>query len=676
MDRNREARRASMAPSANGLPRRRQRSSSLRDSPEEDGPVELQEPARLRDRGVKKERDRDRDRDRDRSSRSKRRRGDRLMHGSNRGDDGEDSSDESVNDEDDDDDEGGGSSGGGGAVRMLPSNPSISSSISNHHHQHRRSYPPPGAAKVFRQSPGWKPADEMIGFSVPRKARSVSTKRSHECWVPGSGVGGEQIHPQASTSPVGQSLASTSTPSPTPISPSSSTVPFRKKLKLNGSKPRPPKSSSKSSSSNPEELEIEIAEVLYGLMTQTQGPSKKEIMANDLAKFDSRELNKSNSDVKSRISSPISNSASTTPQSSSIVPQNSCPSTTPISAVAPKRKRPRQVADNMGGLSVRNSPISSTTLVITKVEIDQPAKTEIPSTNLEKNPGSASENGVIPHDFAVSEAVQPSSEPPPPELGSQEPGPGCVFLECKPVKEESREFRDVGPAKEEAVASPKIELPAVSPEGGREDVAATEGNSTIFEIESQLEGKFQIDLMAPPPQSRSSPEKEARIEFAAATERQRTVTGRDAELRSMANNKEEEEKPEKSGREEAVNVEPELKKAKPTSEAAGESERPFVSKERNLDLQLDLEKPERESGSANKLHQHLQKKEQSKSTREEPPLTEKTAQSSSFTLPMSMASWPGGGLPPMGYGRIEIDFLFFDAPFCLLTSDSIFTSLD
>jgi len=77
-----------------------------------------------------------------------------------------------------------------------------------------------------------------------------------------------------------------------------------------GSKPKPPKSSSKSSSSNPEELEIEIAEVLYGLMTQSQAPSSK------------KEIQSTNNDAtnkSSRVSSPGSNS---TP-----IPQNSSTST-------------------------------------------------------------------------------------------------------------------------------------------------------------------------------------------------------------------------------------------------------------------------------------------------------------------------------------------------------------
>lgn len=80
--------------------------------------------------------------------------------------------------------------------------------------------------------------------------------------------------------------------------------------KPNGQKRPPAKSPPKASSSNnPEELEIEIAEVLYGLMTQSQGPSKKESGGgpNDTT----REVNN-----RSRVSSPVSNSnSSATPLS-------------------------------------------------------------------------------------------------------------------------------------------------------------------------------------------------------------------------------------------------------------------------------------------------------------------------------------------------------------------------
>lgn len=96
------------------------------------------------------------------------------MHGS-REDGGDDSSEESVNDEEEDEDDdggGGGGGGGSGSLRMLPppnpSSASLSSSSSMLNPQ-RKSFPP---AKNFRVAPAWKAADEMIGVSVPRKARS------------------------------------------------------------------------------------------------------------------------------------------------------------------------------------------------------------------------------------------------------------------------------------------------------------------------------------------------------------------------------------------------------------------------------------------------------------------------------------------------------------------------
>ncbi|KAJ9700315.1 hypothetical protein PVL29_005893 [Vitis rotundifolia] len=626
MDRNREARRASMATS-NGLSRRRHRSSSLRDSPEEDGAVELPETARLRDRGSKKDRDRERDRDRDRSSRSKRRRGDRLMHGSNREDGGEESTEESVNDEEEEDED------DAGAVRMLPPNPtSLSSSMSNH--QHRKSYPP---AKVVRAPPVWKAADEMIGVSVPRKARSASTKRSHECWTSGvAGVPGEQIHRQASTSPVRPNLAASTAAvaaSPASISPSSSNVSIRKKMP-NGPKPRPPKSSSKASSSIQEDIEIEVAEAL-AVMRQSQGPSKQEIMANDSLKFDSREVNKSTNEAKSRVSSPISNSPSSAQQSSSMLPQNSNSSAPPLSAVAPKRKRPRprHEDENPAIFGVRNSPISSTA----KVEIDQPAKIESTSPNLEKNPGSANENGGVSYDLMNSQSVPASSEPQPESL---------KLGDSKPLTEEA-ESRDVGVTKEEP-SSPEKESPLPKLDDDRQDATGTKANSTISDVEKQREEKFQIDLMAPPPQMRSSPERDGEINFVAADPKP-MVSDMDTEMKPMVK---EGEKVVKIGKDEAMNAEPQEKKAKSIVDEA-EPHKSIVNKERIIDLQLDLEKHDRDTGNgsvgSSKLNQHAPKQLQQPRALKEEQNTEKTAQSSgSLPLPMSVASWPGG-LPPMGY---------------------------
>ncbi|XP_056866205.1 protein TIME FOR COFFEE-like isoform X1 [Raphanus sativus] len=264
MDRNREGRRVPMSAVGNGLSRRRHRAGSFRDSPEDEGPVELPEAARLRDR-TKKERDREREhRERDRlHSRSKRRRGEqRLIMAHGNLDDDDDSSEESVNDDEEYND------GGATAKTTLPpANNIFSSSLSNNHQ--RKHFPP--TTKSFRSppspaaAPSWKAADEMIGVAVPRKARSACTKRPHESWASNATTNGDH----RTTSPA-RVLASPSPPPPAPTSPSSSNTKrkFASDLKTK-QKQLPPKKLSSSSSSPvavQDEIEIEIAEVLYGMM--------------------------------------------------------------------------------------------------------------------------------------------------------------------------------------------------------------------------------------------------------------------------------------------------------------------------------------------------------------------------------------------------------------------------
>lgn len=74
----------------------------------------------------------------------------------------------------------------------------------------------------------------------------------------------------------------------------------------------------------------------------------------------------------------------------------------------------------------------------------------------------------------------------------------------------------------------------------------------------------------------------------------------------------EDEKAVKIFKEEAVNVENE--KAKSLAAEEAQSQTPVVvRKERNIDLQVDLEKTDRDSGTAsvsgNKLHHHVQKQQ-------------------------------------------------------------------
>ncbi|RZS00661.1 hypothetical protein BHM03_00030428 [Ensete ventricosum] len=103
MERNREARRGTTAASTatngsggggGGLSRRRQRNSSgFRDSPGSEFTVSLPSLSWAK-----------KDRDRDRSSRRKRRRGERTLHGSNR-DEGDQSSENSLDEDEEDDDD-------------------------------------------------------------------------------------------------------------------------------------------------------------------------------------------------------------------------------------------------------------------------------------------------------------------------------------------------------------------------------------------------------------------------------------------------------------------------------------------------------------------------------------------------------------------------------------------
>ncbi|KAE8665593.1 vacuole membrane protein 1-like [Hibiscus syriacus] len=642
MDRTREARRAAVAASASttqGLSRRRHRSSSIRDSPEDDGPVELQETTRLRDRKKDRDRERERDRERDRERERERERERDLLSRA----------------------KGGGTTAGGGSARMIPPN-NVAGSLSIHHqqqHQHRKSFPVP--VKVIRTTPPsgpsvttttttsstWKAADEMIGVSVPRKARSASTKRSHE-WASGGGgavgvVGGEHIHRQASTSPVRTGVAGMLTsPSPAPASPSSSNVSARKKIKPNGAKQRPPKLSSKSSSSAQEEIEMEIAEVLYGLMRQPQVPLKQDINGND-----SREVNKLSNDSKSRVSSPISNSTSTIRQPSSILPSNSYSSATPISAIAPKRKRPRPVkyedeiapiAPSPSVFPIMNNSVSSTT---TKVEIDQPAKIEATSPYFEKNSLSMAEN------LMNSSQVVPASS----ELNQAEPMKdvkSSLVPDSKPLTEES-ESRDLGICKKEGsqyllkgTSSPANNNPSSTGlrlDDERDNVTVKKANSTVYEIESQREEKFQIDLMALP-SSRSSPERDDEIDFGASDPKPMT---RDMEL-EMKSTVKEDDKRVKVGKADTSIEAVDCKKPKLIAEEA-ESTNPVLNNESNINLQLDLKKLNRDSATgsvcANKFNHHAQK------LQHQQPDIEKSAQSG-VPLPMSLASWPGG-LPPMGY---------------------------
>ncbi|XP_012569782.1 protein TIME FOR COFFEE isoform X3 [Cicer arietinum] len=230
MDRTRESRRSSMAPSINGFPKRTHRNIPLRDSSEE-GAVELRE--------ASSKRETNRYGDRDSSNRSKRRR-DSHSHR----DESEQSTEESIGNEQDDDVR------DAGLFRIRSSNTTLFVSDQNH----RRSFTP---AKL----PPFNRNDEMIGVAVPRKARSASVKRSHDSWISGAGGGEELSFRRRLNSPGRESVE--------PSALASLSVSAKQTKKGIGAVAKISKSSSS-------DMEIEIAELLYGLMTSKNHESSSQ----------------------------------------------------------------------------------------------------------------------------------------------------------------------------------------------------------------------------------------------------------------------------------------------------------------------------------------------------------------------------------------------------------------
>ncbi|KAK4418278.1 protein TIME FOR COFFEE [Sesamum alatum] len=255
MERNRDLRRATIS-TVNGLPRRRQRITTLRDSTDEYRQMELQETARLRDRERLQRKDRDREF-------PKRRRVDRSAVQQRSGGGGEsfrenestDSSDEEYYEEEEE-------TSIHRQNRMSQVSPT-NSTLSNN----RR------GLRTLRSSPVLRAAaDEILGVPVPRRARSASAKRLHEYWNSGSGGFGEDSsHRRFSPSPATVSLIGSGG-----ASSSSSGASMKKKMKCLEPRTRVlmSASNSKPSSVIQDDIEIEVAEALFDLMKQSQSQSQ------------------------------------------------------------------------------------------------------------------------------------------------------------------------------------------------------------------------------------------------------------------------------------------------------------------------------------------------------------------------------------------------------------------
>ncbi|XP_074322176.1 protein TIME FOR COFFEE-like isoform X3 [Apium graveolens] len=379
-------------------------------------------------------------------------------------------------------------------------------------------------------------------------------------------------------------------------------------------------SKSSPSNNNPEELEIEIAEVLFGLMTQSQAPSKSDCLSKN--EFNS---NKSSSEAKSRASSPVSNSSSAAP----------------VTAVAPRRKKARQLVDNnlVGSSSTRSSPTM-------KVEIDQMPRSEVCPLNVERNFGSAAEKGES-ADSGKSGAEANQHLPKSMKLEAS------TLTESKEaLMEEAGESQDAVSTIKEEVNFIKKDSPIVKLKDDPKVVIVTSMVATSTNVlreapanENKREKRFQIDLMAAPLQLRSSPERDRAVSFR---------RDRDGMVFDM-------EKGETSKAKETIKVGISKEDTMIQSDEKGEKtiieevefQKSLATKERNIDLHFDLEKPSMDTVN-NSQNDHvvqlqIQYSKAKPTFKEEQSSTDKSAQSLSLPLPMSVASWPAGIPPKIGY---------------------------
>ncbi|ONM24587.1 Protein TIME FOR COFFEE [Zea mays] len=489
--------------------------------------------------------------------------------------------------------------------------------------------PPPPPRRRLRSNGGGGPRDSprserrrgerlMLngGVPVPRKARSASTKRSsHEWPVPGGGTSGGSTG-AGDGSQIQRPLSR-------PISPASAstTVPARKKLKPLGggssggpgqaSKQRPSPSPAPSTtppqppppkmSKSPSFIqeEIEVAEVLFGLTRQFSCPPKQEVNH----KLDPRDVPESK----------CGNSSSA--PSSGARPSDS----TSLSAIAPKRKKPR-----LAKYDEDSRPASPT-----KPELVEP------SSKPEPPPVARSEAKM-----ATSAATESGTST----------APAAVQLETlrKPEKTEDSELRPSEPDRRNHSLESQAELPAslpapsVKPDAEAKPVGseARNGEATATtKIELASDGarhdKFSIDLMAPPPGKLSD-------DIDASSDPDADKKGLDSEMDMLGRGNSEK----KDGERTLGGLDIDLEDQKVQRIPADEST------PKKLTLQLDLEKPslgdEKSPSQRRQPHQHPQQLQQLKPSKAEIKHEKSAMPAVTPPIPIPVGGWLGN-FPPFGY---------------------------
>ncbi|XWS36299.1 hypothetical protein CRYUN_Cryun20dG0073700 [Craigia yunnanensis] len=358
--------------------------------------------------------------------------------------------------------------------------------------------------------------------------------------------------------------------------------------KTNGPKTRLPKAT-KSSNSIQEDIEIEIAEVLYGLMKQSQSSKKEDSAGNPLPKLKSEDVNGFSTDTKPSVSPQIASSAQSQSQTT-VLPD-------PLVVVALEKNK----------VEAEDSPTP------VKVENEQRAKMEI----CYPEPGQISGLTAFISDFDLDkDAFKAASV----LMESRENMVMIKHGDSKPSVEEEPNSVDGAVTREKSVSAEKE---SAKLDVDFQDSTVTKAISTVSKVESQLEEKFKIDLMAPPPMV-SSPERDSPVDI--TSDPKYKVLDIESKIETLTTD-------------EAKFVKKEMR-----AEDSKDKKMDTIREKRDS-LNLDLEKPHQDSGSdCCKFEQHGQKQQLSKVCI---PKVEKTAQSNSVPVPINLAGWPNG-LPPLG----------------------------
>ncbi|XP_022758236.1 protein TIME FOR COFFEE isoform X2 [Durio zibethinus] len=368
------------------------------------------------------------------------------------------------------------------------------------------------------------------------------------------------------------------------ISPSSSNGSVRKKMKTNGPKTRLPKATK---SSVQEDIEIEIAEVLYGLKKQSQSSKKEDSAGNPLSKLESEDANVFSTDIKISASPQIASSAQSQSQTT-FLPD-------PLVGIASKKK-----------LEVEDS------LIPVKVDNEQPAKMEICSSKQGQISGF---NAVLSESNLDKGAAETASV----LMESRENVVTIKQGDSKPSVEEPNSV-DRAVTREKSVSTEKE---SAKLDVNFQDSTVTKVISTMTKAESQREEKFKIDLMAPPPMA-SSPERDSPMDI--TSDPNYKVLDIESKVETLSKDEKKVVKKEMRA-EDSKNMKMD------------------AIKEKRDSLNLDLEKLHQDSSSHCCKFEHGQKQHLSKVGT---PKVEKTFQSSSVSVPITLAGWPNA-LPPLGY---------------------------